>query len=303
MQFFGDTHIDFTGKRKAALMISGLLLVLSLGAVFFRGFNFNIDFTGGTEMQFRFDKPVTEGQLRQALADGGLAAEVTTLRSSDVDHPDWMIKLQASDLENELELVRTQLEGSFPDNPAELRVMHKIGPRIGEELKWDATWSILWAMVFIVIYITVRFEFMYAVGAIIALIHDVLLTLGFFALFRVEISLPIVAALLTIVGYSLNDTIVIYDRIRENVKKLKGTRFTTTVNTSINQTLSRTVLTSGTTLLVVTILFVFGGDTLHNMVLALLLGVVVGTYSSVFIASPVLIEWHDRAAARAAAAK
>jgi preprotein translocase subunit SecF len=144
---------------------------------------------------------------------------------------------------------------------------------------------------------------MYAVGALVALVHDVVITLGIFSVFGIEISLPIIAALLTIVGYSLNDTIVVYDRIRENVKKLKGTEFVETINISINQTLSRTLLTSMTTLVVVTVLFVFGGSTLHNMVFALMLGVFIGTYSSIFVASPVLIEWHARAILKAKAGK
>lgn len=300
MQFFGDTQIDFSGKRRYALLASGALLLIGILSMLIRGYNYNIDFTGGTEIQYRFAKAVTEGQLRDALSAGGLAAEVTTLRGADVDHPDWMIKLQANEAENDADVVRGILESSFPDNPAELRGLHKIGPRVGQELKWGAIMSVLLAMFFIVIYVTVRFEFMYAVGAMLATAHDVLFILGYFSLFQVEISLPIIAAVLTIVGYSLNDTIVVYDRIRENAKKMKGTRFSQMVNVSINQTLSRTVLTSGTTLLVVAVLFVFGGATLHDMILALLLGIVVGTYSSIFIAAPVLIEWHDRIAAKAA---
>lgn len=302
MQIIRDTHINFAGMRGKALILSGTVLIIGLVFIFMQGFATNIDFTGGTELQYRFDSTITEGQIRDALVAGGVDAEVTTLRSEDAEHPDWMVKLGA-EVENEQSTVNGIFDRSFPGNTYEVRSMHKIGPRVGEELKWDATWSILWAMFFIVIYITVRFEFMYAVGALLALVHDILITLGIFSIFQVEISLPIIAALLTIVGYSLNDTIVVYDRIRENVKRMKGTDFISVVNESINQTLSRTLLTSLTTLIVVVILFVFGGETLHNMVFALMLGVIVGTYSSIFVASPVLIEWQNRMAARAASRK
>jgi len=300
MQFFGDTNIDFTGKRTIALWASGIVTAVCILSMAFRGFNYNIDFTGGTELQVRFEQPVTEGGLRSALAGAGLSAEVTTLASADLDRPDWMIKLQGSERENDAQLVTEALAGAMPGNPPELRSLHRIGPRVGQELKWGAIWSVLVSMALIVVYVTVRFEFMYAIGALVATAHDVLFILGYFSVFGVEISLPIVAAVLTIVGYSLNDTIVVYDRIRENTKKMKGTRYSQMVNVAINQTLSRTVLTSGTTLLVVIVLFMFGGTTLHDMILALLLGIVVGTYSSIFIAAPVLIEWHDRVAAKAA---
>ncbi len=302
MQIVRDTHINFAGMRGKALVLSSLVLIIGIVSMFVRGFATNIDFTGGSELQYRFEQPITESQIRDALTGGGLDAEVTTLRSEDVTHPDWMVKLGA-DVEGEKEAVERIFKQSFAGNGFELRASHKIGPRVGEELKWDATWSILWAMFFIVIYISVRFQFMYAVGALLALVHDILITLGIFSLFQVEISLPIIAALLTIVGYSLNDTIVVYDRIRENDKKLKGTSFIGKVNESINQTLSRTLLTSMTTLVVVVVLFIFGGETLHNMVFALMIGVIVGTYSSIFVASPVLIEWHDRVAAKAALRK
>jgi preprotein translocase subunit SecF len=302
MQIIRETLIDFAGKRKIALALSGALLLAGILSILFQGFKTNIDFTGGTELQYKFSHAITEGALRDALDSGGVSAEVTSLSSEDA-HPEWMVKIQDTELESAPKTVGAIFASAFPENAAELRARNTIGPRVGEELKWDATWSILWAMFFIVIYITIRFEFMYAVGALLALVHDVLMTLGIFSIFGIEISLPIIAALLTIVGYSLNDTIVVYDRIRENVKKLKGTDFVSTINVSINQTLSRTLLTSMTTLMVVGVLFVFGGTTLHNMVFALMLGVIIGTYSSIFVASPVLIEWHARALLRQKAGK
>ncbi len=296
MQIFKETNINFVGARFIALSVSGIIILIGLASILFRGFETSIDFTGGTELQYRFDQHITEGDLRDCLVGHNLPVEVTSL-TGDGSHDEWMIKLQTEEGHEHNDVEAALTEG-FPNNPHELRSMNKIGPRVGEELRWDATWAVLWAMVLVVIYITVRFEFMYAVGALLALVHDVLVTLGIFSLFKIEISLPIIAAVLTIVGYSLNDTIVVYDRIRENVKKMRGTGYKSTVNTSINQTLSRTLLTSLTTLFVVVVLFIFGGDSLHNMVFALMLGVIVGTYSSVFVASPVLIEWHDRQVSR-----
>jgi preprotein translocase subunit SecF len=300
MRIIRETKINFAGKRYVALTISGIILLIGILSIVFKGFETNIDFTGGTEMQYRFANPTTEAQLRDAFSQAGIDVEVTTLESPHSDQPDWMIKLQDANLDNEKEAVDVVLADAFASNEATLLSMHKIGPRVGEELKWDATWSIIWAMIFIVIYITIRFEFVFAVGALIALVHDVLITLGIFSILGIEISLPIIAALLTIVGYSLNDTIVVYDRIRENIKKVKGHQFNDVINISINQTLSRTLLTSMTTLMVVVVLFLFGGTTLHNMVFALMMGVIVGTYSSIFVASPVLIEWQAKMALRAA---
>jgi preprotein translocase SecF subunit len=300
MQIINETKIDFAGKRKIALAISGFILIVGIVSIIIRGFAANIDFTGGTEMQYRFASPVTETQLRDAFSGSGIEVEVTTLHAPHTDQPDWMIKIQGASDVDEKEAIEGVLSAAFPSNSNTLLAMHKIGPRVGEELKWDAMWSIIWAMVFIVIYITVRFEFVYAIGALIALVHDVTMTLGIFSLLQIEISLPIIAALLTIVGYSLNDTIVVYDRIRENVKKVKGHQFIDVINISINQTLSRTLLTSLTTLFVVMVLFFFGGATLHNMSFALIMGILIGTYSSIFVASPVLIEWHARMALKAA---
>ena len=296
MQLFKETNINFVGARFVALAVSAIVILVGVASIIFRGFSTSIDFTGGTELQYRFDQHLTEGELRDCLASHNLPAEVTSL-TGDGEHDEWMVKLQTEEGHEQAD-VEAALNENFPNNPHELRSMNKIGPRVGEELRYDATWAVLWAMILVVIYITIRFEFMYAVGALLALIHDVLVTLGIFSVFGIEISLPIIAAVLTIVGYSLNDTIVVYDRIRENVKKMRGTGYKATVNASINQMLSRTMLTSLTTLMVVVVLFIFGGDSLHNMVFALMMGVIVGTYSSVFVAAPVLIEWHDRQIAK-----
>jgi preprotein translocase SecF subunit len=173
-------------------------------------------------------------------------------------------------------------------------LVEKVGPKIGAELRKAALWAIIIALFFILLYISWRFEFIFAVGAIAALFHDVLITLGVFSVLRLEISLAIIAAFLTIVGYSLNDTIVVFDRIRENLKVLRRETYENIINTSINQSLSRTIVTSLTTLIVVSILYFFGGEVIHNFAFALIIGVLIGTYSSIFIASPILVEWEKR---------
>jgi preprotein translocase SecF subunit len=246
---------------------------------------------------------MTEGQLRGALSAGGLEAEVTTLRSEDLAHPDWMVKLQTADAETVRSLVDAAFASAFPGNAFELRSMHNIGPRVGKELTRAAIWSTIWVSILLVIYVSVRFEFIYSVGAIVATLHDVFVVLLFFSLFGLQFSLAVLAAILTLVGYSINDTIVVYDRIREQVKKQRGAPYTKVVNDAINQTLSRTVLTGATTIISVVILIFFGGQTLTTMAVALLIGVLTGTYSSVFIAAPILIEWHDRRAAKLALSK
>ena len=199
------------------------------------------------------------------------------------------------------DLISQALTDYFTTNPYEIRRVEKVGPKIGEELKGKAVLAILGAMFGIVIYITFRFEFKFAIGALIALAHDVLITLGIFSLLDIEITLAVIAAFLTIVGYSLNDTIVIYDRIRENIKAMRRENYEKIVNTSINNSLARTVVTSLTTFMVVFILYIIGGEVISGFSFAMMLGVVVGTYSSIFIASPVLIEWHDWAIAKKSA--
>jgi preprotein translocase subunit SecF len=181
---------------------------------------------------------------------------------------------------------------AIPDNHFVIQQIEKVGPKIGQELVWSAIKAIFWALVLILFYILWRFEFRFSIGAIVALIHDVTITLGVFSIFEIEISAPLIAAILTIVGYSLNDTIVVFDRIRENMKSSKKSRDIEDIaNQSINETLSRTVITSLTTLIVVVVLFLFGGEVLHSFALALIIGIVVGTYSSIFIASPIVVDW------------
>jgi len=303
LEFFSTPNIDFVGKRKVWIGFSLTLLVVSILLGFTRGFNKNIDFTGGTEIQYRFTQPMTEGDLRGALENAGISAEVTTLRSTNAANPDWMLKIQGSEQDGMKEKVMGTIRTAFPQSGDSVLAAHTIGARVGKELKTGAIWSTIWVSILLIIYVTVRFEFIYSVGAIIATLHDVFVVLLFFSLFQWEFSLSVLAAILTLVGYSINDTIVVYDRIREQVKKQKGQPYAKVVNDAINQTLSRTILTGTTTIVSVIILIFFGGPSLTAMAVALLIGILTGTYSSVFIAAPILIEWHDRRAAKLALSK
>jgi preprotein translocase SecF subunit len=195
-------------------------------------------------------------------------------------------------------VVEPILSKAFPDNPFVEQRVEKVGPKIGKELIVDALSAVFWAIILILLYVMWRFEIKFALGAILALVHDVLITVGIFSILDVEISAPIIAAVLTIVGYSLNDTIVVFDRIRENIKSKQkdSSAFMDIINRSLNETLSRTVITSLTTLFVVTILFFFGGEVLRSFALALIIGIIIGTYSSLFVASPFVVEWQLRKA-------
>lgn len=293
MQFIKDTNLDFIGYRKVAVTISlALILIGIVSLIMHGGPKYGIDFTGGTSLQLKFEKPINVGQIRAILSGIGLGnSEIKQFAIGN----EVLIRLQQQD---NIEAVSNQaleeLKTKLPENKFELRFKETVGPRIGSELRRDAIKAILISLVLILIYISWRFEFKFAVGAVAALFHDVLITLGFFSLLNYEISLAVVAAFLTLVGYSLNDTIVVFDRIRENLKVMRRDEYITIFNRSINQTLSRTILTSFTTFIVVVILFFFGGEVIHTFSFALVIGIIVGTYSSIFIASPVVVEWYLR---------
>lgn len=293
MQFFKSTHIDFIGKRYKAAIASGILILISIISLIAHGGpEYGIDFKGGASLHVRFEKPISVGEIRGILSDVGQGnSEIKQLGMS----PEFLIRIQESAAIGDLsDHLLTILAEKLPDNPYELLEKDTVGPKIGSELREAAIWAILASLGLILLYISWRFEFRFAVGAVIALFHDVIITLGIFSLLNLEISLTVVAAFLTIVGYSLNDTIVVFDRIRENLKIMRRESYEQIFNTSINQTLSRTILTSFTTLLVVVILFLFGGEVIHNFSFALLMGILIGTYSSVFVASPIVVEWHMR---------
>ena len=295
MQLFkNETHFDFMGKIKPAMVFSSLLILVGLISITISGgLKYGIDFAGGTLIQLQFKNPPDIEVIRDGLKTIGLGDSTIQEFGSKKD---ILIRVEKSEekLEAVGAMVRRSLSGEFNIEEITLERVEMVGPKVGRDLREKALLSILYAIIGIVIYISWRFELQYAIAAIIALIHDVLVTMGAFSIFDKEFTLVIVAAFLTIIGYSLNDTIVVFDRIRENLRR-KG-KFSTTdiINASINQTLSRTLLTSGTTLLVVVALFFFGGEIIHDFSFALLVGIFIGTYSSIFIASVFLVYWDSR---------
>jgi SecD/SecF fusion protein len=302
------TDINFIGKRKLAMGLSLAVIVIT-GAVLLTRFVqtpgevFGVDFTGGSSTTYSFtvtedgSEPVPVDVLRTALVEAGVVNPVMQYQN-ELDNPSVFTSLQikagvdkGTD-EKQVTLIQNVLQNQFSDARFEVVQMDEVGPEIGDELKQSAFWSILLALAGIIIYISWRFEFGFALGAIAALVHDVLLTVGVYSLFGRQISLPIVAALLTIVGYSVNDTIVVFDRIREDLKLVRGKDFVDICNLSINQTLGRTVLTSLTTLITIVMLLIFGGGAIFDFALALCIGVLVGTYSSIFVATPIMLLWY-----------
>jgi preprotein translocase subunit SecF len=288
-----DINIDFVGKRKLALIVSAVMILIGLASLVVNGGpNYGIDFVGGTLVQVKFAENTDAARIKDGLASLELGS-VVVQRFGD-DPNEFLIRVQESGEGKDLSgLISGSLESVYGEGKVDIRRVEMVGPQVGKDLRQKGLLSISYAMIGILIYIAWRFELRYAIGAIIALLHDVLITLGAFSITGREIDLPIIAAFLAIIGYSLNDTIIVYDRIRENYGKHQKLGFGEVVNRSINETLSRTILTSGTTLMVVLALFIFGGGVIHNFAFAMLVGILVGTYSSIFVASPLLILWQD----------
>ncbi len=305
MQLFKSTNYNFIGNRNKAFVVSGALILISVISLIYHplrdhmGPKWSIDFVGGTLVQLKFERPVISdmAQIRSAVSALGFgAAEVKTVGGKG-DELQIIVnkKAEGTIVGDE---IKAALASSYPNNPFDLRREEKVGPKIGGELQQKALWAGLLSLLAILLYVGVRFHLPFGIAAIIALFHDVVITIGVFSVFNLEISLPIVAALLTIIGYSLNDTIVVFDRIRENLGgSISRTSFEDKINASINQCLSRTIITSLTTLVVVVTIFGFfftSGDVLEYFAVALIAGIVVGTYSSVFIACPVLVVWNRK---------
>lgn len=297
VRFFGKTTFDFITPRWKFLIASAIIIVAGIISFAIRGANWSIDFSGGLDMQVLFETPVSDGQVRSAL--GGMeVGEVKTI--SSLGRPDEiLIRLKVTENSEATQLqVLDKLNQAFPGNRAEIRNVDVVGPKVGAELRRQAIISAVVAIVLLLIYISWRFKFEYALGGIVALVHDVLITLAFISFFHVEFSLTVLAAILTLIGFSINDTIVVYDRIRENLKKLRQMRLAQIMNQSINETLSRTVITSLTVFLTVLVLYIFGGPPLRGFSFAMLVGVITGVYSSVFVAAPVVLEWAERQAVK-----
>ncbi len=291
-----QTNINFIGKRKQFFWLSGVLVAIGIIALFqiSRGSgNLGIDFSGGAALQIKFDQAIQIKAARTALEAGGLAN--AALQEIASEHK-LIIRLRQQDIE-EIH-IRTKIsdifEKSFSGNHFVIESSTEIGPTIGKKLQRDAVNAILFSLVLIITYIAFRFEFRFGVAAAIATFHDVLVVLGIFYVLNVEITLLVVTALLTVAGYSLNDTVVIFDRIRENLKTRKKETLEEVINRSINDCLSRTFITGVTTFLAVIALFLFGGEVIHDFALAVILGIIVGTYSSWFIASSLLVTWQNK---------
>ena len=286
-----NVNIDFLGRRKLAGMISGAIILAGLVSIVLHGGPlYSIDFEGGTEIQVLFTESTSVESVRGALTEIGYGDAMIRGFGND---DEFLIHVKtATQSEEQVNTIREAL-ASIHGGSYEVRRLETVGPKIGKELRGDMISAVLIAMAGIVIYISIRFQFMYAIGALVALTHDILITLGLFSLLNMEISLSVLAAFLFIVGYSLNDTIVVFDRVRENAKEKRHDSFMSVINLSLNQTLNRTVITSLTTLTVVLILLFFGGEVIKPFAFALTVGLVVGTYSSIFVASPVVLAWDE----------
>jgi len=315
MKHIKNLNFDFLGKRYLAFAFSGVLLLASIVSLAVQGLSFGIDFTGGTLVEVAYEEPPAIDAVREELAATGFSDAVVqyfgTVRDIMIRVPVRPDVKGAQISEQIMQALRhdtgektvgstgvgerrvqTCVSGGNPephDCAVQMRRVEFVGPQVGDELAEQGGLAMLYALFGILIYVTWRFEWRFAVGSVVALIHDVIITVGVFSLFQLEFSLTVLAAVLAVIGYSLNDTIVVFDRIRENFRRQRKDEPIKIMNDSINQTLPRTLLTSATTLLVLIALFIFGGDIIHNFSIALILGIVVGTYSSIFVASPTVL--------------
>ncbi|MGV8941569.1 MAG: protein translocase subunit SecF [Lysobacter sp.] len=286
-----ESSIDFLRMRRASFVLSIVLLVVSVGAIAFKGFNFALDFTGGTVIELRFDKPVDITGARKRLADAGYgSADVLTFGSGN----DLLVRLQTDEEEEGTELGANSRSAqeitaavSTADNPGTVMRSDFVGPQVGKELALNGIWALIFVVVGFLVYISSRFERKFAIAAVLTSLQDSLIVVGWFALSGHEFDLTVLAGVLSVLGFSINDTIVVFDRIRENFRGMRASP-DTIINASINQTLSRTIITSVVAFLTVFALYLFGGGSLRGMAEAMMIGVVIGTLSSIFVASPLL---------------
>jgi preprotein translocase SecF subunit len=306
MRIIKKTNIDFLGKTNITTILSMFLIAAGIVSMVLNGGpKLSIDFKGGTLVAVNYTEPVNIEKIRSELGSVLIDGQLFNFSNAEIkyfgDESNIAVRISSMDEEPEQfsKNFSDKLASIFPELvPADknnfILSVEKVGPKVGAELSSDALMAILSALLLILIYVSVRFEFKYAVGAIAALVHDVSITLGVFSILGYEVSLAVIAAFLTIVGYSLNDTIVIFDRVRENVKTTKNAPMKNIINQSINESLSRTIITSLTTFFVVLILFLFGGEVIHTFSFAMIVGVIIGTYSSIFVASPVVIKMDSK---------
>ena len=283
MNLLGKTKFDFMSLRKQAMILSVIMIIISIGSLATRGLNFGLDFTGGTSVVVDSEKIIPLGDIRKALEENEFVdASVQNFGSAKSIQVRFQSKSDA-----ESTALRDQLEGIIQplDTAANVGKGEYIGGQVGDELVEQGSLAILYAIIGILLYVTMRFEWRFSVGSVVALVHDVTITTGVFSIIQMEFDLTILAALLAVIGYSLNDTIVVFDRVRENFRAMRKKTSEQVFNHSINQTLSRTIITSLTTLLVLIALFYFGGAMIHGFAFALIVGILIGTYSSIFVAS------------------
>lgn len=299
MRIFGKTNIDFMAKRNLWFVISGVVILTGMVSLFMKGLDYGIDFLGGTELVVRFDKPVDVGDVRTAMLQAGLEKPEVKTFGSDRD---ILVRTTEQGFGTTIgDKIRNGLLTAFPDNAQEVTKEDKIGPKIGAELRRDALYAVIASLIAITIYVAFRFKWIFGVGAVVALFHDVLVTLGVISIFDgitpgfyLEIDQNMIAAFLTLVGLSVNDSVVIFDRIRENSKIFKSMGTYELINKSLNETLSRTIITSGTIFVVLLVLLIFGGEVNRGFAFALTIGIITGTYSSIYIASATVLEWSKR---------
>jgi preprotein translocase subunit SecF len=289
MEFFKvDTHIDFMGKRRLVAIVLVGLIAISLGSLFVRGLALGLDFTGGTLIEVGYSNPVDLVKVRDALAGSGFGDSVVQHFGSPRE---VLVRLAPREGEDSAEL-STRVLGVLQKDSSQqvdMRRVEYVGAQVGGELTEQGGLAMLFALIGILIYVALRFEWRFSLGAVLATVHDAIFTLGFFSVFQIEFDLNVMAAVLAVIGYSLNDTIVVFDRIRENFRRMRTSSVVDVMNASINQTLSRTIMTAGTTMLVVVALFFFGGQVVHGFALALILGILIGTVSSIYVASPLAL--------------
>ena len=287
-QLFKPTDLDFMQHRKAAMIFSAVLILIALGSVIVQGLKLGIDFTGGILLEVGYQEEAELQQVRSTLGEAGFGDATVQLFGTPKD---VLIRLAPKEEESGAELSDRAFNAlnKAAGGNAELRRVEFVGPQVGDELTEDGGLAILYAMFGILVYVALRFEYRFSLGSVIALFHDVIITVGIFSLFRIEFDLTVLAALLAVIGYSLNDTIVVFDRIRENFRKIRKGTVLQIINTSLNQTLARTIVTSATTLLVLLALYFMGGEIIGGFALALIIGVVVGTYSSIYVASTAVV--------------
>ena len=275
--------IDFVGKRKFAMIFSVVLLVLSIASISFQGLKFGIDFTGGTLIELGYEKTADLEDIRLKLSEGDFKGTNVQYFGSDTEVLIQLEPQEVSSAKLSSSIIRMLGDG------IDVRRVEFVGPKVGEELTNDGGLAMLYALIGILIYVAFRFEYRFALGSIAALVHDVIITLGIFSILQIEFDLTVLAAILAVIGYSLNDTIVVFDRIRENFLSTRQVEAGPIINEALNQTLSRTLMTSLTTLLVLLALFYLGGEVIHSFAGALLIGVIIGTYSSIYVASSMIL--------------